>query len=281
MKASPWENNDLAAGAYTFAIVAMDSSGNQSANPGFTTALLGDPRRGSALLERSFRALGWPGEIENGFVSNKIIYAESNGAINDLPNTINELPDSISAILPNKSPVSYTTSVMDLGADLSFTPLVSIVANGEQEIKMKTGSGLDGGVTGDFVPVNRILARYIQLKIAISGADPVIYQVTAVMDGQVKIDEFNAIDTANQDSNDWFQKIGVGHFRLASNSQKIGYIVIARIEAIQSATTSLTWTLVTKNTTIGQIPAAEFKISDASGQLTDAIIDATLKGPKL
>jgi predicted phage tail protein len=63
---SPYETNQLVRGTYTFAIKAVDTSGNESVNAKFVTVTLGDQNTNSALYSIDERAAGWPGTV-NGF----------------------------------------------------------------------------------------------------------------------------------------------------------------------------------------------------------------------
>ena len=65
LKTSPWETNQLSAGTYTFAIKAVDTTGNYSTNPVFMYLGLGDPRLTALLDIISPHISAWPGTKTN------------------------------------------------------------------------------------------------------------------------------------------------------------------------------------------------------------------------
>ena len=290
MLASPFESNELAAGTYSFAIKAVDSSNNESTNAVFTTATLGDPRLRGVLLQRFEHELAWPGAKTDCFVVGSQLVADTSLGIGDLPSTIGALAPTIEDMVPRTAPIAYETPEIDLGTDISFTPLVSLAGVGNFSITMKTGSSVDGGVVGVYGALEpSSLKRYVQFRFdAESDASPNsalrFDTATILLDGEAVVEDFEDLDTATESAS-WFERLGPGHFRVASKSGEIASITSATLRAIQSAGLALTWELVGKNVTLGGSPTqlgAEFKIHDPIGSpsLVDAVVDIELKGPK-
>lgn len=151
LTASPKEDNQLAAGTFTFAIKAVDSTGNESTNAKFITAVsLGDPRIGTALIVRNESALSWPGTfIDSVLDGNILIGSKLSGDWAALPSTWSALNDQWLKLVTRSNPFYYTTPEIDLGTDVKMSAIVS--AQGtftSTDITMQTGTSSDGAVTG-------------------------------------------------------------------------------------------------------------------------------------
>lgn len=291
LKASPYESNELAAGSYTFAIKTVDSSGNESATAKFVSVTLGDPRLRNVLLARSEHTLGWPGEKIDCYVDTDgaLRRAASSGSPQGdwsslSGSTWNALSGRTWAEITERGALTYTTPIIDLGANVGFTPVLSFVGGGATTIRIATGQDGQSPTVDAFedmmfghVVTNR---RYVQLEIT---ATEDISQLTILLDGDTQVDEFPDVDVATE-SAIWFEKVGNGHFRIGTRSQNMAAITMATIDAIQNAGGRATWELISKSVTVGGSPgvvAAEFKTYDAAGSPTDYVVDVTLKGPKI
>ncbi|MDP2026457.1 host specificity protein J [Sulfuriferula sp.] len=280
LNVSPFETNQLAAGSYTFAIKAIDTTNNVSANAKFISATLGDPRLKNVLVQRQERVLGWPGTITGGFIYNGSVLSVSSTTIAGLPATISVLSGAIDTIGTNTSPLVYATPVIDLGVNTTFTPLVTVAGQGTQTLLMKTGASADGGVVGLWVPLALVTGkRYVQIQVNLADTAPRIDEIVTLLNGDVQEDVFNDVNTATETAL-WFFRVGVGNFRIGSKSGKIAAITTATILALQNTGGAWTWELVNKTSTVNGQPAAEFKIRNAAGALADAVIDVSLKGAK-
>ncbi len=280
LRTSPHETNELSAGTYTFGIKMVDSSGNESVNAIIIEATIGDPRLREVLLSQNEFDLGWPGTKVDCFVAFEgILEAEGNQAWSDLPGAWSSLPGSWLAIVDSKTPITYTTLTIDLGSDVTFTPLVSIDPNLSVTLTMKTGTDSDGAPVGSFVAFTTILARYIQIKVSVATTDPFIQGMTILLDGETRIEDYEDIDTSSATAGR-FERIATGHFKLATRGSTSS-ITSATIRAFQNAGSGWTADLLSKTTTItaDSEPAVEFKIYK-DGTLTDATIDVEIKGPK-
>ena len=284
LNVSPWETNQLAAGTYTFAIKAVDSSGYMSANAFFVEATLGDPRLKNVIYAQYEHLDGWPGTKTSCWVYKTRLVADETSHISGLPTTISALDTYIRQIVTSVSPVIYTTLEIDLGADLSFTPLISVVvAQGVISTitaEMKTGTQADGGVVGTWVAVSSVTAaRYLQIKITVSATHPEITQLVVMLDSETRMDSFDNINTATETAS-WFERVAAGHFKIGSKSGLLVNITSASITALQSTGSGWTWELLSKTETVNSQPAAEFKVYNNSGVLADTVIDAYIRGPR-
>jgi hypothetical protein len=276
----PLESNELAAGAYTFLAKTVDSSENESAESAFVDVTLGNPRLANALVDRSERALGWPGVLVDAFVAaTGIVFAESSTTIDDLPSTIDALAATISGIGTNKSPISYTTPEIDLGVDLNFRPLVSVQARGTVAITMQTGTSADGSVTGAFGAIGTVTGkRYIKIRVTVTDTDAKIENVGIILDAPTTVEVFENVPTGTETAV-WFNSIAAGHFEVGSLGG-LAAISQAQITAIQNVGAGYSWELISKAKTVNSQPAAEFKVYDNTNTLADATVDVLLRGPK-
>lgn len=278
---SPFENNELAAGTYTWAIKTVDSSGNESAAARFINGTIGDPRLKNVLLQRIEQDLAWPGTRTGCFVHANTLIPLSTTTIADLPAAISSLASTINAIGTNTNPIVYETPVIDLGSDVSFTPLVTVLGTGTPTLTMKTGTTADGSVAGAYGAVVPVAGkRYLQIKLSMADTAAVVNGMTLLLDAETQTDEFEDVDTSSETAS-WFETVAAGHFRIGSKSGQISSISQASIVALQSTGGAWTWELINKSSTVDGEPAAEFKIRDASGTLADALVDVMIKGPKV
>ena len=73
------------------------------------------------------------------------------------------------------------------------------------------------------------------------------------------------------------EKIATGHFKVATRG-RISRITQAQISSIQNVVYPRTWLLVSKTTTLNGLPAAEFKVYNQAGELSNATVDVLLRG---
>lgn len=285
IKQFPHEFNTLDAGQWAFACEVEDVNQSKSPNPKTLVVDLPTRRTKDALFEQTERALGWTGTPTDCSVVGNVLLPNSTGVINDLPATIDALPAEILDISPVVGSCTYELAEIDLGADLTFQPFFTVLTDGVATIQIRTGSTADGSANSAYGPSGQVTGvRYLQAMITITGAR-YINDIVTVIDGSNEIEEFNDINTATESAL-WFERIGVGHFRIASRSGNLAAVTGARIEALQGSGAATHWILENKSSTVGGEPAAEFKtylpttwpLTDAD--LADAVIDAYVKGPK-
>ena len=288
LTAFPFENNELAAGTYTWAIKSVDSSGNESTEAVFIYGEIGDPRLKNVLLAQVEQESGWPGTKTDCFVYNGALIPNDAGNMNSLPATMNDLAADILHIVANADPITYTTLQMDLGADVSFTPLVSVTGSGNATITMQVGTTADGAAVGAFVSLAQVAGkRYLKIKVIFAGADSppaaVLTGMTTLVDSETTIEEYEDVNTATE-SDTWFDNtstgLGTGHFRIGSRAGDLAVISSARIVALQNVGAGWSWELLSKTQTVNGQVAAEFKVYNSSNALANAVLDIELKGPK-
>ena len=282
---SPYETNELAAGTYSFAIKAVDTSDNESEDALFIQATLGNPRLREALAQRLEHDLGWPGTVTNGRVDNKnILRSDQAGSWDSLTDPWDSYTESWEDLLPHKDPLIYETPEIDLSIAATFTPLITPEGIGNATIEMRTGGGGSPQIDTAYRPLETVTARFVQFRIQMSsGVSPQtktsIEQLTIILDGETLIEEFEDLDTSGADT-EVFERIAAGHFRIAPRD--LVAITFADI-VLQNVGPGFTKELISKSAAAFGSPgrlAAEFKIYNGSGVLADATIDAQLKGPK-
>lgn len=278
---SPYETADLASGTYWFAIKTVDSSGNESTSATFiNSAVLGDPPLRDVLLQRIEQSLSWPGTKTSCFLdTDNALHATSSQNWSNLPGAWSSLPATWDNILTNNSPIRYETPVLDLGADVSFTPLVTAVANGTVTLEMKTGTQADGTVTGSWVALALTEGkRYVQIRASVADTTPVLSALTTIISSSAYTDTYEDVNTATETAT-WFSSVAAGHFKIGARGQ-LAAISTARILALQNTGAGWSWELISKTQVVNGEPAAEFKIYNSSNALANATVDVELRGPQ-
>lgn len=277
---SPYETADLAKGTYWFAIKAVDSSGNESATATFINAfVLGDPPLRDVIIQRVESQIGWPGAKTGCYLdpSDGALHALSAQNWSNLPATWSALPNTWDSILTNTSPIRYETEIIDLGADSTFTPLVSVTGTGTVTIEARYGTSADGTVVGSYAaPSLQNGKRYVQVRVSVAGSVPVISGITTLINAGTALESYEDLNTATASAS-WFVRLAAGHFRIGTRGG-VATIRTARISAIQNVTSGWTWTLISKSVTVNGQPGAEFKVWNAAGTLSDAVIDVEIRG---
>ncbi len=283
LTSSPFESNELSAGTWSIGIKAIDTSDNESLNAVFATATIGDPRLQNALLSRIEENLTWPGTLTDCFIGpENTLLATSSGDIDSLPATIDNLPSTINLIATNNSPIRYETPTIDLGADITFTPVVATTQTGTPTIEMRTHTSAEGSDLSSetWIALTQVVQeRYIEIRVSVADSAAELKTMSTILDGEVVIDSFEDLDPSTE-SAIWFESVAAGHFKVATRD-KMAVITTAQITAIQGVTVPHTWTLVSKSATVtgNSNAAAEFKIFDDVGTLVDVLVDIELKGP--
>lgn len=264
LTASPYELNQLAAGTYTFAIKAVDLSGNYSAGALFVTSLtLPDPRLADAVWSSDEWAEAWPGTATD---------CHADGATGWL------VADETAAspwvrtwsgtwITTPASPIVYER-VIDLGAITEFTPSATVTASGTATV---TESHSDDGVTySSYAALGaRFSARYLKVRVSVSGAAPGLKGLFVVLTAQLRRETLADVATGSLTG---AYRIATGHVRLPITGS---YTAIKSVQvALQNVGAGWSWELLDKDTATG--PA--IKIYNGSGTLADATIDADIVG---
>ncbi|MCF6267639.1 MAG: fibronectin type III domain-containing protein [Desulfuromusa sp.] len=261
--ALPFESNQLAAGAYTFALTAVDTTGLESAAIYIETTLA-DPRIGSVAYSEYPASSGWPGTKTDCAVN----YAGALEAISDT--TWEDLTtwDAFTGWNDGaRSPIVYEHTVIDLGFDLIFTPLISMSGFGTPTYEIQWAA--DGGSYGGWVVPQLVTARYLKVRCSVAGAAPLILALNILLSAEVITEEINDLDTSTLTGS---YRIAVGDVRLPVTKT---FTQITQIQlALQSVGAGWTWEIVDKDVNIGP----RIRIYNGSGILADATIDAFLRG---
>ncbi len=263
--ASPFESNQLAAGDYTFAIVAVDTTGNESANPIMISSTLGEPRIAGSIYTRDYQADGWPlGVITNAFVDNTGSLVAADQAAWSGLTTWGAWTGWSQTPQPT---ISYQTPDYDVGTVATFTPLVTAIGDGTIQIQEQHST--DGVAWSAWAAVGPVLTtRYIRFLITVTGpaSGPAILRQASVN---------LSADPIEETLNDLPMTGLVGGVYTIPVTKT--YHKIAQVNAaLQGTGPGWTWEIVNRNATGPQI-----KIYDNGAAATDnaaVLIDAYIKG---
>lgn len=265
--ASPWESNQLEAGTYTFAVKAVDMSGNKSVDATFLVADLADQRLAGVIYSKLPRNNGWNGAKTGCYVEKDT----GDLAPNDTT-TWDSLPtwdDWDQWTLTPESSISYEDGTIDLGANVSFVLSVSAVADGAVTIEERHS---DDDVTysaWSVVDSQALQTRYVQTRITAAGSFPRITSVDIKLGGQGLSEEINDLDTSLLVGDN---RIGVGDIRLPYSE---GFSTISQIQVSLQSVTGGNWTYVVEDKEVAIGP--RIKIYNG-GVLADAVIDVFMRG---
>lgn len=261
---SPFESNQLSGGTYTFAIKTVDKLGNLSTNAKFVTGTLGDPRLGGILFGVFPNEIGWPGTLTNCFRDGTILSADG-----DAWSVRTAWSTWTTWNLTPKSPIQYDHTVIDLGASVPFTPLISATGVGTIAVTMATST--DNITYGAYAApsLTPLAARYIKVRVVSTGSNPTIETLSVLIDGNEKFDHKEDLNTATLTG---LQRIAVGDVRLPLTKT---YVAIQRVNVVlQNTGGGWSWEVVDKATANGP----RVKIYNASNTLADAVIDYEIVG---
>jgi len=264
--ASPFETNQLAAGTYTFAIKNVDKAGNESAAASFITSVtIGDPRIAGALEDVREEPL-WTGtRVDCGLDgATGWLVANDTATWATLPATWSAWTEWHSAPV---SPITYTRHI-DIGAKVKFTPLATVIVDGSVTVEERHSD--DDISYTSFAAIGPLVdARYIDIRVSVTGAFPKIKAMRTILSGSGIDEILEDLDTASLTGS---YDLGVGDIRLPITKS---YTVIKKVEVtLQNVGAGYSWELIDKNTAIGP----RIKIYNASNSPADAVIDSEIKG---
>lgn len=264
--AMPYESNQLAAGEYTFALVAVDTSKIES-DPLYIVSTLGDPRLGDVIYAEYPASQGWPGTKTDCHVDNNSWLAADSNTDWSTGTWADIGVWNHGAI----SPIVYQHPTIDLGFEAVFTPLISAIGDGDQTIEVNTSS--DNVLWSGWGVPALVTARYLQVRITVTGTAPLIKRMPILLSGKALQDEISDLDTSTLTGN---YRIGTGDIRLP---QTKAFNKISQVQlALQSVGAGWTWSLVDKSSADALNYGPRIQIFDGNGNLADAVIDATIKG---
>lgn len=276
----PIETNLLLAGLYTLAIVGVDTTGNESDEPNFISALLPNPRLGDAIEFSDEGDKGWSGERIDCVVDMvdgaQVLRAREQA-------TWDTLPDNWAAwtrwVYDPVTSITYECDAVDFGASVAVLPVVNVDTNGVTTLEVSLS---DNGTTwGPWAAIaSTVTARYARVRVTVAlppgsstgpGVTPVlvIRSLTVIYVGKVSSETGNDLATASLSG---ARRIAVGDIRLPS---QITWAHVSRVSvALQNVGAGWTWTLIDKDGTQGP----RIRIYNGSGALADALIDWTIEG---
>jgi hypothetical protein len=160
-------------GEWTFAIRAVDTTGNMSLTPSYVSALFDQGSFGFPITSISAEALGWPGDKVNAAVSGYVL-----GDIGEL--TWDTIPDTWDAWLtwdgPSTGEIVYTHPEVDLGASIDVRIRASHVAAGSTVTEYQSSDDDVTYTTWDSIPADPITARYVRVRWTVTGSSPALYR---------------------------------------------------------------------------------------------------------
>lgn len=264
-----FESNQLAAGTYSVGIKAFDTSGNYSVNARYINSTLGDPRvKGQLHIERP-RLLGWPGTKTDCFLTYEgVLAALDNGTWQGAPAQWSAFTSWYQS---PRTPIKYSHTAIDLGAVYKFTPLISVVVDGNPTITIDHSQD---NVTwsGEVAATGLITARYIKAFVSVAAsasfAIPVIRDMTILLTAELIEEDLEDVNIALLTGS---YRIAVGDVRLPKVKT---YVTIKNVEiALQNVGSGWTWELKDKDTVVGP------RIVIWNGAVkADAVIDAHIRG---
>lgn len=267
ISAFPWETNQLAAGTYTFACKTVDRSGNRSAIAKFITSVeLRNPRIAGTFESRNDYTLGFPSTKTSCHVDSKSGYLVADGSA-----TWQTLPATWAGWTQwNYTPVSpiQYEILLDVGVVTAFTPLITVLSDGSQTIEEAHSN--DGISYSSWAAAGTaIVARYIKIRVTITGSYPKIIDMQTLLVGNADTDYINDLDISTLTGS---YRIGTGDIRLPL-LKDFSYVRYANV-SLQNVAAGWSWVLIDKDTTYGP----RIKIYDASNTLADCTIDAFVDG---
>lgn len=266
LMSSPYETNQLAAGTYTFAIAAIDTSGNLS-SPVYIETTLGDPRLAGVIVAEYPRQLNWPGAKTNCWRDpnlNILLARDTKTWADPVP----AWASWTSWARTPASPVIYEHPPIDVGISTAFTPFITAIVTGTQTIEISTST--DGVVYSAWAAPSFVTARYIKVRITITGSGLLsISDLIILLSAAVK-DE--TIEDRNTVSLTGGYRIGVGDIRVPITKT---YAIIKQVAVtLQNVGPGWSWELIDKAVS----PGPRVRIYNASNVLADAMCDFYVKG---
>ena len=178
LTSSPYESNSPAKGTYRFAIKSVDRSGNYSTTALYITTTLGDARISGTIAFYDFRELSWDGTLASCHIDsgNGDIEADGGSAWDSLTTW----DDFTAWMQGGSSPISYTTTVLDIGSVQTFSPVLEAISIGVTTIEYRYS--LDNTTWSSWSSsLTDTTARYIQLRASVSGTTCVLKSLTATL----------------------------------------------------------------------------------------------------
>jgi len=266
IKASPFETNQLASGQYTFLIKAVDTAGNESQNAKAVISTIGDPRLGGALIQINCQALEWPGVKTDCTVDQNTLYLEANGtktwadfatdAIEwvDWTGGFNRVPEN---------PIQYEHGGIDVGAIVSFTPLVTFQGRGTPTIT-EAHSDTDSGYSSFAAITGPITARWFKIRVSLADTEPLFENLIIIADAKAQTEDLIDVDMTTLTGSTGDRTL---------NLNKSFSVITSVAIALQNVGAGWSTEIINKNST-----GPNIKVYNGSDVLSDATIDVVVRG---
>jgi hypothetical protein len=164
-------------GEWTFAIKAFDTSGNQSVNAKYITAVFDQSTFGFPVLTQDCGALIWPGTRSGCMISEYFLSDMGSLTWDSLPATWDEW-EALGWNGPSSSPIQYQHTTSDLGSIQTVRLRAGSVAAGTTTIEYQSSTDGSTYTSWDVIPNSSFSARYIRVRWSVAGTAPVLYRAT-------------------------------------------------------------------------------------------------------
>lgn len=272
--ASPWESEQPPAGVWTFGIKMVDSSGNLSRSAVFVNRTLGPGPQDGVVASADAVAERWPGTIEGAYVAiDGTLWADSRVPWSDLPA---RWDDWTHWTLSPVSPVVYTHTVLDLGAELDVEAGATVAGTGTFVVEVASSS--DGFTwnawqTVDAVAQRAVRGRYFKFRLTATNNPPDPVHVTAfvmTLRGETVEQFLDNVQTASLGA---AYRNGVGDVRIPISSGLFSVIRGVSV-SFNGMGAGWSWELVDRLIS----PGPRVRLYNASDVPADAVVDVTVRG---
>jgi predicted phage tail protein len=272
LSTSPYEFNFLAAGTWTFAVRAVDTSNNESNGELFATAVLLDPRMGGVLFMVDPFSLSWPGTKTSCWRDLHTGWLEANST-----QTWANLGAWSTFTQWTSNPVTsfvYQHTTIDVGVVTSFTPNASCIGVGSFLVEEQHSD--DNNTYSSWATAGvKISGRYLRVRVTatptVGGQIMHLESMQIVLDAKTIQEWIN--DSVVQPAG--WTKVATGKYRVPITNT---YAVIQQVSiSFQSATEAgWTYTVLDKNTTSG--PQIQFNNPSGTAADPSGTVDVYVKG---
>ena len=266
IKASPFETNQLASGQYTFLIKAVDVAGNESQTAKAVISTIGDPRLGGALIQINCQALGWPDVKTDCTVDQNTLYLEANGTKTwaDFATDAIEWVDWTAGFnrVP-ENPIQYEHGGVDVGAIVSFTPLVTFQGRGTPTIT-EAHSDTDSGYSSFTAITGPITARWFKIRVSLADTEPLFENLIIIADAKAQTEDLIDVDMTTLTGSTGDRTL---------NLNKSFNVITSVAIALQNVGAGWSTEIINKNST-----GPNIKVYNGSDVLSDATIDVVIRG---
>lgn len=164
-----------------------------------------------------------------------------------------------------EDPITYEHPEIDLGAILTFTPLVTVTGTGTPTV-YESHSDDDVTYTNFAQITGQISARYLKIKVMMTDpTEAIIEEVTIIADATALIEDQTDVDSSTL--------TGTTGDRRLSLVKTFSVITSVNL-ALQNVGAGWSWEVIDKSVVSGP----RIKIYNATDTLADATFDAVIRG---